>query len=153
MLWLLARQIRPFIKLAALASLLLNLAMLAPAMYMLQVFDRAFASGSVETLVMLAVPVLVMLAFGYYMDAARARALAAAGRRIESCLAPEALASQLAAAAAGARGEDDALRDVAQLRKLLAGPGVIALFDAPWIPLYRSEEHTSELQSRLHLVC
>src|SRR5688572_15089870 len=136
MLWLLARQIRPFIKLAALASLLLNLAMLAPAMYMLQVFDRVFASGSVETLVMLAVPVLVMLAFGYYMDAARARALAAAGRRIESCLAPEALASQLAAAAAGARCEDDALRDVAQLRKLLAGPGVIALFDAPWIPLY-----------------
>src|SRR5256884_5962257 len=23
----------------------------------------------------------------------------------------------------------------------------------PWLPLVRSEEHTSELQSRLHLVC
>ena len=49
--WLLARQIRPFIKLAAVASLLLNLALLAPALYMLQVFDRVFASGSIETLV------------------------------------------------------------------------------------------------------
>jgi ATP-binding cassette, subfamily C, type I secretion system permease/ATPase len=134
--WLLARQIRPFIKLAAFASLLLNLTLLAPALYMLQVFDRVFASGSIETLVMLAVPVLLMLALGYYMDAARARTLAAAGRRIETCLAPEALATQLDACAAGARRDDDALRDVSQLRKLLASAGVLALFDAPWVPLY-----------------
>jgi PrtD family type I secretion system ABC transporter len=136
MRWLLAQGIRPFIRLAAFASLLLNLALLAPALYMLQVFDRVFASGSVETLVMLGVPVLIMLSLGYYMDAARARSLAAAGRRVESCLAPEALASQLEARAAGAGRDDDALRDVSQLRKLLASPGVVALFDAPWVPLY-----------------
>jgi PrtD family type I secretion system ABC transporter len=139
--WLLAQQIRPFIKLAAVASLLLNLALLAPALYMLQVFDRVFASGSIETLVMLGVPVLVMLVLGYYMDAARGRMLAAAGRRVESCLAPEALAAELEHRAsgegpAGAGGDDDSLRDVAQLRRLLAGTGVVALFDAPWIPIY-----------------
>jgi PrtD family type I secretion system ABC transporter len=133
--WLLAQQIRPFIKLAAFASLLLNLALLAPALYMLQVFDRVFASGSIETLVMLALPVLVMLALGYCMDAARGRTLAAAGRRVESCLAPAALADQLQASAAG-RADADALRDVAQLRRLLAGPGVVAMFDAPWVPIY-----------------
>jgi PrtD family type I secretion system ABC transporter len=134
--WLLARQVRPFIRLAAFASLLLNLALLAPALYMLQVFDRVFASGSIETLVMLGIPVLAMLALGYYMDAARARILAAAGRRVESCLAPEALATQLEVSASGARRDDDVLRDVAQLRKLLASAGVLALFDAPWVPLY-----------------
>ncbi|HUQ08698.1 MAG TPA: type I secretion system permease/ATPase [Steroidobacteraceae bacterium] len=136
--WLLARQIRPFIKLAAVASLLLNLALLAPALYMLQVFDRVFASGSIETLVMLAIPVGALLALAYCMDAARSRALAAAGRRLESCLAPEALASQLDQRAAGRPDPErgDALRDVAQLRRLLAGPGVVALFDAPWVPLY-----------------
>jgi PrtD family type I secretion system ABC transporter len=142
--WLLARQIRPFVKLAAIASLVLNLALLAPALYMLQVFDRVFASGSIETLVMLGVPVLAMLVLGYYMDAARGRMLAAAGRRVERCLAPEALATGLERRAAGAltdpmtgeRGADDSLRDVAQLRRLLAGPGVVALFDAPWIPIY-----------------
>jgi PrtD family type I secretion system ABC transporter len=133
--WLLAQQIRPFIKLAAFASLLLNLALLAPALYMLQVFDRVFSSGSIETLVMLGLPVLVMLALGYCMDAARGRTLAAAGRRVESCLAPAALAHQLQENAAG-RGNADALRDVAQLRRLLAGPGVVALFDAPWVPIY-----------------
>ncbi len=134
--WLLARQIRPFVKLAALASLLLNVAMLAPALYMLQVFDRVFASGSIETLVMLGIPVLVMLVLGYCMDSARGRTLAAAGRRVESTLAPEALATQLSDSAAGGTRDDDALRDVSQLRRLLAGPGVVALFDAPWIPIY-----------------
>src|SRR5262245_13345527 len=131
MQWLLARQIRPFIRLAALASLLLNVALLAPALYMLQVFDRVFASGSIETLVMLAIPLVILLVLGYHMDAARTRALAAAGRRVEHCLAPEALANQLECSAAGRRHDEDALRDVAQLRKFLASPGVVALFDAP----------------------
>ncbi len=135
--WLFARQIRPFVTLAAAASLLLNLALLAPALYMLQVFDRVFASGSVETLAMLSLPVLIMLTLGYFMDAARARTLASAGRRVEACLAPAALANQLyLAATATARRNDDALRDVAQLRTLLGSPGVVALFDAPWVPLY-----------------
>jgi len=137
MRWLFAPQIRPFVSLAAIASLLLNLALLAPALYMLQVFDRVFASGSVETLVMLSIPVFILLALGYFMDAARARALAAAGRRIEASLAPAALASQLRQAAnAGADRNDDALKDVAQLRTLLASSGVVAIFDAPWVPLY-----------------
>jgi len=136
MQWLLARQIRPFIRLAALASLLLNVALLAPALYMLQVFDRVFASGSIETLIMLAIPLAVLLVLGYHMDAARGRALAAAGRRVEHCLAPEALTRQLEASAAGRRHDEDALRDVSQLRKLLASPGIVALFDAPWVPLY-----------------
>jgi len=137
MRWLFAQQLRPFVTLAAGASLLLNLALLAPALYMLQVFDRVFASGSVETLVMLSIPVMFMLAFGYFMDAARARALAAAGRRVEATLAPAALGSQLRqTATTGADRNDDALRDVAQLRTLLASSGVVALFDAPWVPLY-----------------
>jgi PrtD family type I secretion system ABC transporter len=137
MRWLFAKQLRPFVTLAAGASLLLNLALLAPALYMLQVFDRVFASGSVETLVMLSIPVLIMLTLGYFMDAARARALAAAGRRVEASLAPAALGNQLhQSATAGSQRTDDALRDVAQLRTLLASSGVVALFDAPWVPLY-----------------
>ena len=137
MRWLFAKQLRPFVTLAAGASLLLNLALLAPSLYMLQVFDRVFASGSIETLVMLSIPVLIMLTFGYFMDATRARALAAAGRRVEASLAPAALGNQLHnSATSGAQRTDDALRDVAQLRTLLATAGVVALFDAPWVPLY-----------------
>jgi ABC-type protease/lipase transport system fused ATPase/permease subunit len=49
--------------LAAGASLLLNLAMLVPSLYTLQVFDRVFASRSIETLVMLSALTLLALAF------------------------------------------------------------------------------------------
>src|SRR6266550_5980689 len=40
-----------------------------------------------------------------------------------------------------------------QWRSHRAGPGRGRLADAPGPPAARSEEHTSELQSRLHLVC
>ena len=48
--WLFARQLRPFVLLAGGASLLLNLALLMPSIYMVQVFDRVFASGSLDAL-------------------------------------------------------------------------------------------------------
>ena len=43
-------------------SMVANLMMLAPTIYMLQVFDRVFASSSGETLVMLSLLTLLLLA-------------------------------------------------------------------------------------------
>jgi len=82
MRWLFVSPLRPFVALAAVASLLLNLAMLMPSLYTLQVFDRVFTSRSVETLVMLSALTLAALVFGYCMDVARSRALASAGRTL-----------------------------------------------------------------------
>ena len=67
----------------------------------------------------------------------RTRALAWAGRSLDRKLAPFAIRSSLQQAAAGpGRVDTDALRDIAQLRTFLSGPGVLALFDAPWGTLY-----------------
>jgi PrtD family type I secretion system ABC transporter len=137
MSWLLARQLRPFVLLAAAASLVLNVALLAPALYMLQVFDRVFASRSIETLVMLSLLAALALLLAYFMDTVRARALAWAGRALERRLAPVALESVLRdAAAPSGRADRDLLRDIGQLRSFLAGSGIHALFDAPWVPIY-----------------
>lgn len=76
MRWLFAQRLRSFVLLAAGVSFVLNLTMLAPAIYMMQVFDRVFSSGSIETLVMLAALTLLFLALGYFLDTVRARALA-----------------------------------------------------------------------------
>jgi PrtD family type I secretion system ABC transporter len=137
MRWLFVPPLRHFVGLAAGASLLLNLAMLVPSLYTLQVFDRVFASRSIETLVMLSVLTFLALAFAYCMDVARARALAAAGRMLNRLLSPAVLEQALHQAAAG-RGPANAerLRDVTQLRTFLASGGVRALFDAPWLPVY-----------------
>ena len=137
MSWLFARQLRPFVALAALASLVLNVALLVPAVYMVQVFDRVFASRSVETLVMLSALALLALTLGYFMDTVRSRALAFAGNALERRLAPSALTALLGQAATSTgRVDNDALRDIAQLRRFLGGSGVQALFDAPWLPVY-----------------
>jgi PrtD family type I secretion system ABC transporter len=135
--WLFARQLRPFVLLAGAASLVLNLALLVPALYMVQVFDRVFASRSVETLVMLSAAAVLALALGYFMDTVRARALAWAGSALDRRLSPVALATVLRqAAGAAGRPYTDALRDITQLRRFLGGSGVQALFDAPWLPIY-----------------
>jgi PrtD family type I secretion system ABC transporter len=137
MRWLFARQLRPFVLLAGAASLVLNLALLVPALYMVQVFDRVFASRSVETLVMLTAITVVALALAYCMDTVRARALAWAGGTLDRRLSPVALAGALHNAASPAgRADTDALRDIAQLRGFLGGSGIQALLDAPWFPVF-----------------
>ena len=137
MRWLFAPPLRPLVLLAGAVSLVLNLALLAPAVYMLQVFDRVFSSRSMETLGMLSLLAALALALAYFMDAVRAGALAWAARALDQRLSPAALASVLHdAAAPGARPDNDLLRDIGQLRSFLGGNGVHALFDAPWIPLY-----------------
>jgi len=137
MSWLFAAQLRPFVLLAGVASLVLNLALLMPSIYMMQVFDRVFSSRSVETLMMLSVLALLALALGYCMDVVRARALSWSGRALDRRLSSAALASVLREAAGVAgRVNNDVLRDIAQLRAFLSGSGIHALFDAPWLPIY-----------------
>jgi len=137
MSWLFVAQLRSFVLLAGAASLVLNLALLVPSIYMMQVFDRVFSSRSVETLLMLSALAILALALGYCMDVVRARALGWSGRALDRRLSPAALASALRdAAGVSGRANTDVLRDIAQLRAFLSGTGIHALFDAPWLPIY-----------------
>lgn len=137
MRWLFLKRIRPFVLLAAAASFVLNLALLVPALYMMQVFDRVFASRSIETLVMLSAFVALALTLGYFVDTVRTRALAWAGRLLDRELSPAALAATLRSAAAATNAPaSESLRDITLLRSFLGGTGILALFDAPWLPVY-----------------
>jgi ABC-type protease/lipase transport system fused ATPase/permease subunit len=90
MSWLFVAQRSSFVLLAGAASLLLNLALLMPSIYMMQVFDRVFSSRSVETLVMLSALTFLALALGYCMDIVRARTLGWSGRALDRRLSPAA---------------------------------------------------------------
>jgi ATP-binding cassette, subfamily C, type I secretion system permease/ATPase len=137
MSWLFSLRLRPFVMLASVASLVLNLALLMPSIYMIQVFDRVFSSRSVETLVMLSALAFAALGLSFCMDVVRARALAWSGRELDRRLSSPALISVLQDAAGTAgRAGSEVLRDIAQLRAFLSGSGPFALFDAPWLPIY-----------------
>jgi ATP-binding cassette subfamily C protein EexD len=135
--WLFVKRLRPFVVLAGLASLVLNVTLLMPAIYMMQVFDRVFSSQSVETLTMLGIVTALFLGLGFFLDTVRVRALAWAGRSLERKLAPAAVRSSLEQGAAGpGRIDTEALKDIAQLRGFLSGPAVLAFFDAPWMIVF-----------------
>ena len=84
-------QLRPFFLYAGLFSFCINLLLLVPSLYMLQVFDRVITSRSNETLVMLTLATGGALAMMALLDALRARLLAAAGVAMDALLGPRAL--------------------------------------------------------------
>lgn len=133
---LLAR-FRPFFLYAGLFSLAMNLLLLVPSLYMLQVFDRVLASRSTETLVMLTLAAAGALAVMAVLDALRARLLSAAAAGIDGVLGPRVLDGLFAnAAKLGGADYVHGLRDVGILRGFLTGTGIFAVFDAPWMPIY-----------------
>jgi PrtD family type I secretion system ABC transporter len=132
-----ASQFRAYFVYAAFFSLIINVLMLTPALFMLQVFDRVVSSRSGETLVMLFVLTLLALFFMAYLDTIRTRLLTRAAIKLEKLLGPRVLASMLRQSAHANRPPSlHGMRDINALRGFLTGPGIIAVFDAPWVPLF-----------------
>lgn len=127
-------QCRPHFVAAAAFSALVNLLYIAPTLYMLQVYDRVVPTRGTQTLLFLTMVLLFALATLALLDRVRARLLVRAGIRLDTILAPRILDATL--------GQPDlptarqALRDFDTMRAGLTGPAVLALFDAPWMPIY-----------------
>lgn len=118
-------------------SLAVNLALLAPSIFMLQVFDRVLATRSVETLIVLSVIAVATLALMGVLEFFRARALTGIGVMLEQEYGPRILAQLMRSAARqGGRSYLDGMRDLAVVRGFLGGPGVLAFCDAPWTLVY-----------------
>ncbi|KQN93742.1 ABC transporter ATP-binding protein [Sphingomonas sp. Leaf231] len=115
-------------------SALVNLLYIAPTLYMLQVYDRVVPTQGRLTLVFLTVVLLFALVTLSLLDRVRTRLLVRAGVGLDAALSPVLLNATI--------GRPDqpvarqALREFDTMRQTLSGPGVLALFDAPWTPIY-----------------
>ncbi|HEX2012019.1 MAG TPA: type I secretion system permease/ATPase [Roseateles sp.] len=127
---------RPLLHVAGL-SFFVNLLLLVPALFMLQVFDRVLASQNSETLMVLMVGVGIALALLLALDYLRARLQGVAGNIVVESLSP-AVAKIIVAQGArrSGRGSPEGLRDIGALRALFSAQGLLALFDAPWAVVY-----------------
>ena len=121
---------------AALFSLAINLLMLTSAFYMFQVFDRVLVSRSAETLLYLTLLAVLALGTLGVLETIRARMLVRIGGWIEQRLSVEVLARSVDAANAGRSCGYQRLSDLGQIRSFLGGPGILSLFDLPWVPVY-----------------
>lgn len=117
-------------------SLVINVLMLVSPIYMLQVYDRVLTTGHVETLVMITLMVVIAVVIMSVLDGLRAAINTRVGCWLNDRLGPILLEccvrGRLQNGALGAQP----LRDLSQVQGFIAGHGLTAFFDAPWVPIY-----------------
>ncbi len=118
-------------------SMLANVLMLTPTLYMLQVYDRVIASQSELTLLAMSLLALALFGVMAFAEWLRSRVLVRAGVRLDERLGTqvfnasfESHLSQTGSSPARSFG------DLLQVRQFLTGNGIFAFFDAPWAPIY-----------------
>lgn len=118
-------------------SMVANLLMLSPTLYMLQVYDRVLVSFSEVTL--LAVSLVTLFLFGVmaFSEWMRSRVLVAAGMRLDERLGTRVFnASFESYLGQPSANPSRAFNDLIELRQFITGVGIFALFDLPWAPIY-----------------
>ena len=118
-------------------SLFVNVLMLVPSLYMLQVYDRVMASRSIETLVLLTIIVAALFVTKGLLEMVRSRILVRIGNRMDLDLNSHLfdVVFYLARLAPG-KASSQPMRDLTKIRQFMTGQGVFAFFDAPWFPIY-----------------
>lgn len=119
-------------------SFFVNLLMLVPSFYMLQVYDRAVGSASQSTLFMLTLIMLLLMATLGSLEWVRSRIMVRVSTRLESLLGARLFDASFRQAldSGGMNASAQPLSDLSGLRQFLTGNGLFAFFDTPWIPIY-----------------
>jgi len=118
-------------------SLFINLLMLVPPLYMLQLYDRVITSRSEGTLYMLTAIVIVLFITMALLEIIRSKVLVKVGNKLDAILSQRIFNSlfDLANKHPG-KASSMPLSDLTSIRQFMTGNGLFAFFDAPWIPIY-----------------
>ena len=115
----------------------LNLMMLVPSLYSMQVFDRVLGSRNENTLWVLTVLVLGAYLFIVALETIRSWVLVRVGARLDAMLAARVVqASFDRVLRQPGNSTTQPMNELGTLRQALTGPGLIAVCDAPWAPAY-----------------
>ncbi|MHB1646934.1 MAG: type I secretion system permease/ATPase [bacterium] len=118
-------------------SLIINLIMLVPAIYMLLIYDDVLASRSDVTLIVITVIMLFMLLLMGVFEWVRTQLLIRIGNNMDKRLNKRLF--QVAFEKCLRTGSTDASQvfgDFTNIRQFITGTGAIAFFDVPWTPIY-----------------
>ena len=122
---------------AGLFSMVANLLMLTPTIYMLQVYDRVMVSQNTGTLVVMSLITLFLFGVLTFSEWSRSKLLVRSGVRLDEVLSKRLFhASYEAHLNPHVTNPSGAFNDLTQLRQFLTGNGIFAFFDAPWAPIY-----------------
>ncbi|TBU74284.1 type I secretion system permease/ATPase [Pseudomonas daroniae] len=118
-------------------SAVINLLMLAPALYMLQVYDRVLASSNQMTLAMLTLIMVGLYAFMGVLEWVRSHVVIRLGTQMDMRLNQRVYNAAFETnLKSGNLAAGQALSDLTSLRQFATGNALFAFFDAPWFPVY-----------------
>ena len=121
----------------ALLSCFINILQLTFAFYMFTIYRNIVASHhapSLYTITVIAIYALLSLGFFNYL---RTRLLGTAGNDLDGSLGSTVYKNVLNTfSAPGSKGYTQGIGDLTTVRNYFSNPGLYALFDAPWAPLY-----------------
>ncbi len=129
--------LRSYLAASGVFSMFINILMIVPAIYMLQVFDRAVGSQSVSTLGMLTIIMVALLTAMGFLEWVRGQINSRAGGRLEEILSERTFGNTFRHALfTGGKSSAQPLSDMHGLRNFISGPAINAFFDTPWVPIY-----------------
>lgn len=118
-------------------SAVINLLMLVPSFYMLEVYDRVLGSRNEITLLMLTLMMLGLYVLISVLEHIRSMVVIRVGGRLDDFLNNRvytaAFEQNLKKSGVNA---GQALQDLTVIRQFVTGNGLFAFFDAPWFPIY-----------------
>lgn len=118
-------------------SAVVNLLMLTPTLYMLQVFDRVLHGQSLTTLIVVSLITLFLFAMMAFAEWARSILLVRTGVKLDQALSKKVFLSSFLSYLNPSESEPSkAFGYLIALRQFMTGNGVFALFDSPWLPIY-----------------
>jgi len=121
----------------AVFSFFLNLLMLTPSVYMLQIYDRALNSRNMTTLIMLTLITLGLFALMSAMEWIRSMLLVRIGARLDLQMNQRVFDATFERnLRLAGQNPAQALHDLTSMRQTLTGAGAVAIADAPWMPIY-----------------
>lgn len=132
------KSVRHYFIYAGAFSAAINLLMLVPILYMMQVYDRVVSSGSLSTLAMLTLIMMFLMSASGGFEWVRSMILISASNRIEQNLRHRVFDATFKQAlySGGMSNGAQPNSDLSSLRQFMTGNGLFAFFDAPWFPIY-----------------
>jgi ATP-binding cassette, subfamily C, bacterial exporter for protease/lipase len=121
----------------AIFSAIINLMMLVPSLYMLQVYDRVLASRNETTLLLITIMIVAAFLIMSALEFVRSFVLIRIASQLDMKLNQRVYTAsfeQNLKRAGGNAGQ--ALQDLTTVRQFLSGNALFAFFDAPWFPIY-----------------
>ena len=116
---------------------LVNILMLTPTMYMLQVFDRVMQSQSLFTLAVLTLLLVIFYGVQAFSEILRSHLVIGVGLKFDEALSrPIFEGAFTGRATSGVMPVEQNFADLMRIRQWLTGPVLTAVFDLPWAPIY-----------------